>query len=324
MPFDRLERHRLRRRAGRVAIGSDGQSRDLVEPEPVEPERQARGISLQRSGPHPATGVPKHCEREHRGGAEDERHGRDRACREAPSAQRLRFVPPPARGLETGWCGYGESRLHSHGQRGHGSPENLERHARLLTEPQHLRVEPHLTSSPRHRRTSFSQRPECPATERCTATGLPGLADPMEPSDGARITRILHPMTTGESHRIEIGARLLDALEARDYDALAACFAPDATLRAIVPHGLREADGPEAIVERFRIWTEDVADFALDAREVTLFADLVRLRWVVYGIDPDGDAMPTVFEQTAYAETEGGRITQLRIACSGNRPTARR
>ena len=146
----------------------------------------------------------------------------------------------------------------------------------------------------------------------------------MEPSDEARITRIVHPMTTGELHRIEIGARLLDALEARDYDALAACFAPDATLRAIVPPGLREADGPEAIVERFRIWTEDVADFALDAREVTLFADLVRLRWVVYGIDPDGDAMPTVFEQTAYAETVDGRITQLRIACSGNRPTARR
>jgi hypothetical protein len=131
-------------------------------------------------------------------------------------------------------------------------------------------------------------------------------------------------MGTGESHGTAVGERLLDALEARNYDALATCFAPEATLRAIVPPGLREADGPTAIVERFRIWTEDVADFALDEREVTPFADVVRLRWVVYGIDPDSNETPTVFEQTAYAETEDGRITRLRVACSGDRPTARR
>ena len=70
-------------------------------------------------------------------------------------------------------------------------------------------------------------------------------------------------------------ARFLDALERRDYDGLAACFTDDATLRAIVPPGLREADGPEAIAAQFRKWTVDYADYRLES-DAAPFADLVR------------------------------------------------
>jgi len=126
-------------------------------------------------------------------------------------------------------------------------------------------------------------------------------------------------MATMHTPDTAIGTRFLDALGRRDYEDLAACFSGDATLRAIVPPGAREADGPEAITERFRIWTEDTGDYELLEAEASPFADLLRLRWAVRGTEAGADEA-TMFEQTAYAEVSGGLITALRLACSGDRP----
>ena len=115
-----------------------------------------------------------------------------------------------------------------------------------------------------------------------------------------------------------VGTRFLEALTSRDYDALGACFAADAALRGVVPPGVREADGREAIVERFRIWTEDIADYELAECDAAPFADLLRLRWAVRGVDPEIGL--NVYEQTAYAEVEGAEIVRMRLACSGHRP----
>ena len=111
--------------------------------------------------------------------------------------------------------------------------------------------------------------------------------------------------------------RFLGALSSRDYDALAACFAADGTLRGIVPPGLREADGREAIVERFRMWTGDIEDYELADSDAAPFADLLRLRWAVTGVDPELGR--TVYEQMAYAEVADGEIVAMRLACSGHR-----
>lgn len=116
----------------------------------------------------------------------------------------------------------------------------------------------------------------------------------------------------------EVGTRFLDALAVRDYEALGVCFAAEATLRGIVPPGLREADGREAIVERFRIWTGDVEGYELADSEAAPFADLLRLRWAVRGVDPA--LGPNAYEQTAYAEVADGEIVRMRLACSGDRP----
>ncbi len=116
----------------------------------------------------------------------------------------------------------------------------------------------------------------------------------------------------------EVGTRFLDALVARDYEALGACFAADGTLRGVVPPGLREADGREAIVARFRLWTDDIEDYEIADREGVLFADMLRLRWVVKGVDSELGL--NAYEQTAYAEVAGGEIVHMRLACSGHRP----
>ena len=118
--------------------------------------------------------------------------------------------------------------------------------------------------------------------------------------------------------RTDVGTCFLEALASRDYDALGACFAADGTLRGVVPPGLREADGREAIVERFRIWTDDIENYEIADSEAAPFAGLLRLRWVVQGVDPEVGL--NVYEQTAYAEVADGEIVQMRLACSGHRP----
>jgi len=119
----------------------------------------------------------------------------------------------------------------------------------------------------------------------------------------------------------DVGARFLEALEQRDYQTLGGCFSPDATLRAIIPPGLREDDGRDAIVARFRLWTEDIDDYEVVEAAAEPYAGLLRLRWVVAGFDPsfDGGGRAT-FEQTAYVELDGGHIAAMRLACSGRRP----
>jgi SnoaL-like protein len=121
----------------------------------------------------------------------------------------------------------------------------------------------------------------------------------------------------------DVGGRLLDALRRRDYDALGGCFAPDATLRSVVPPGSREDDGPDAIMARFRRWTEEIGEYEMLEAEVTPFADMIRLRWAIRGLDLGvPDPSPSTFEQTAYAEVADGVITKMRLACSGERPLA--
>ena len=116
----------------------------------------------------------------------------------------------------------------------------------------------------------------------------------------------------------EIGTRFLGALAARDYVALGACFAADGIMRAIVPSGVREDEGRDAITARFRLWTADADEYELVETEATPFADLLRLRWMVCLVDPELGS--SAYEQTAYAEITGGEIVHMRLACSGYRP----
>jgi hypothetical protein len=116
----------------------------------------------------------------------------------------------------------------------------------------------------------------------------------------------------------DVGALLLDALGRRDYVDIAGCFAHDAQLRSVVPPGVREDDGADAIAARFRLWTESLEDYEVVAAEVAPLADLLRVTWAIKGIDAELGLC--IFEQTAYAEVEGNRIVRMRLACSGDRP----
>lgn len=112
---------------------------------------------------------------------------------------------------------------------------------------------------------------------------------------------------------------LLDAIRARDLQGIAACFAPDARLRALTPHQLRELDGPPAIADRYRRWLEPLESFALVSGDVEPIADRVRLRYRFRGWDPVKGWQEN--EHTAYAVVVDGRVETLNLSCAGFRPS---
>ena len=117
-------------------------------------------------------------------------------------------------------------------------------------------------------------------------------------------------------HARDVASGFLEAFSRRDYDGIAATFVEDGRLRGLVPPGLREADGREAIAERFRIWN-DVEDWELLESDREDLADLVKLHWRVASTDPELGR--TVYEQTAYAEIGEGGIAWMNLVCSGDR-----
>ena len=112
--------------------------------------------------------------------------------------------------------------------------------------------------------------------------------------------------------------QLLAAIRARDLEQLATCFAPHAKLRALTPHELREENGPEQIVGRYRAWLASLEPFAVTDADVVQIADRVRLRYRFHGRDPVKGWQ--VNEHTAYAAVVDGRIVTLNLSCAGFRP----
>ena len=122
-------------------------------------------------------------------------------------------------------------------------------------------------------------------------------------------------MTTVQAS--DVASRFLDALSRRDFDELAASFREDGRLRGLVPSTLREAEGREAVAERFRIWNGDAEDWEMLESDTEELADVIKLRWRVASTDPEVGR--TVYEQTAYVEIDEGGIAWMNLVCSGER-----
>ena len=97
-----------------------------------------------------------------------------------------------------------------------------------------------------------------------------------------------------------------------------ACFTPDARLRALVPTTLREEEGPDAIIDRFKYWFEELEDFRLLESDVEEVLDRVNVRYRLAGTDPEDG--PVVVEQQCYFAIEDGQIAAISSVCSGFRP----
>ena len=115
-----------------------------------------------------------------------------------------------------------------------------------------------------------------------------------------------------------IVSELLGGILARDHRRIAACFAHDATLRALTPHRLREETGPEAIARRYSAWLDALEPFAVTSSDVEQVSDRIRLRYRFRGCDPAKGWQEN--EHTAYAAVVDGRIAALNLSCAGFRP----
>jgi hypothetical protein len=118
-----------------------------------------------------------------------------------------------------------------------------------------------------------------------------------------------------------IGNRLLDAVVARDFTAIEACFADDVTFDVLTPHQLRRHATAHESAERYRYWLASLDGYEVLEREVAPIADRVRIRYLFRGRDPSAGWQ--VNEHTGYAAVEGGRIASMTLTCAGFRPTAR-
>src|SRR3977135_4757993 len=74
------------------------------------------------------------------------------------------------------------------------------------------------------------------------------------------------PMAGADLALVAAGAtshRFLELLAARDFERLVASLASDAHARFLLPHGLEEYDGRDAIVARIRSWFGSASLFDL-------------------------------------------------------------
>jgi len=112
----------------------------------------------------------------------------------------------------------------------------------------------------------------------------------------------------------------LEGLAAQDFARLGDALAAGVRLRALLPRGLSEWAGAEAIAAQFACWFGDTEDFELVEAGVAQVGGRLRLHWRLrLRAKRLGTGCFTV-EQQAYADTgDGGRIARLDLLCTGYR-----
>ena len=135
--------------------------------------------------------------------------------------------------------------------------------------------------------------------------------------------------TTSPSHsgaavpQFALAGSFLEGLAAQNFTRLSDALATGAHLRALVPPGLREWTGAQAIAGQFARWFGDTEDFDLVEATVGEVGDRLHLHWRLrLRAERLGAGWFTV-EQQAYADTgEDGRIARIDLLCTGYRPEA--
>jgi hypothetical protein len=114
---------------------------------------------------------------------------------------------------------------------------------------------------------------------------------------------------------------LVEGLAAQDFAELGGALAAGACLRALLPSGLWEWAGAEAIADRFARWFGNTEDFEFVEATVGEVGGRLHLQWRLrLRAERLGSGWFTV-EQQAYADTdESGRIARLDLLCTGYRP----
>ena len=130
--------------------------------------------------------------------------------------------------------------------------------------------------------------------------------------------------TTAPDHsavpQFALAGAFLKGLAAQDFVQLGGALAAEARLRALVPAGLREWAGAEAIADRFAFWFGDTEDFELVEATVGEVGGRLHLHWRVrLRAERLGAGWFTV-EQQVYADADSsGRIARLDLLCTGYR-----
>jgi hypothetical protein len=113
----------------------------------------------------------------------------------------------------------------------------------------------------------------------------------------------------------------LDALAGQDFARLTSALAGDAHLSALVPPGLREAQGADEIRATFTHWFGDTLGFELVSSGAEEIGSRLHLHWRARLRAARLGEGWFVVEQQAFADTGAdGRITRMSLLCSGYCP----
>jgi len=109
--------------------------------------------------------------------------------------------------------------------------------------------------------------------------------------------------------------RFLKSLTARDFEGLAATLASDANARFLLPHGLEEYAGRDAIVGRIKSWFGSASVFDLTSSSEEMVGPRQRLTWR-FRVGRNSNSRELV-EQLAYLNLGPGGIERIDLLCSG-------
>jgi hypothetical protein len=114
-----------------------------------------------------------------------------------------------------------------------------------------------------------------------------------------------------------VGERLVQAIARQDAGAIAACFAPEAEFRALIPPGLRERQGAGEAAALLAAWFGDSTDLLLIESRSEGVGDRLHLAYRFHGVE---EGEPYVVEQHLFCTLNGEKIASADLLCSGFRP----
>jgi hypothetical protein len=108
----------------------------------------------------------------------------------------------------------------------------------------------------------------------------------------------------------------------KDSEALRDLLAHDVDFKGLTPGRFWEASDPQSVGrDVLKEWFEESDEIVeLKRTDAGSVVDRERVSWLLSVNNPDG---PHEVEQQAYYETDGRRITYMRVLCSGFRPLER-
>jgi hypothetical protein len=117
----------------------------------------------------------------------------------------------------------------------------------------------------------------------------------------------------------QIGVEFANALARKDFTRIGELMQEDIDFRAMTPRRNWEAGDRQTVVtEILTKWFEDSDEIReMDSMESDSFADRERVGYRFRVRNPEGDFL---VEQQAYLSERDGRISWMRVLCSGYRP----
>ncbi|HEY8674272.1 MAG TPA: sulfurtransferase TusA family protein [Candidatus Dormibacteraeota bacterium] len=107
----------------------------------------------------------------------------------------------------------------------------------------------------------------------------------------------------------------LSAISARDFGRLAACLAPSAQARMLLPRGPEVRSGRDEIAQRLEGWFAPATEFEVLDTGSTPVGSRTRLNWR-FRLSRDGETRE-VIEQVAFVAEGPDGISEIALLCSG-------